>query len=193
MIKAVLFDYFGVLYPDTFWSLANRYLPDRDDEVQQNLHDLIKQADTGLIDQNKFWSSAADLFGVAKATLDDEIESFGGVDRALLAVVKKLKVQKLKTGIISNVGQDVVRKELGADGSIFDVYVLSADTGYIKPDPQVYKIALKELGLAADECVFIDDIPRNVRGAEAVGMKAIHYLNFPQFKKELNQLLTEPI
>ncbi len=193
MIKAVLFDYFGVLYPDTFWALANTYLPERSEETQQQLHDLIKQADTGVIDQKEFWGSAAELFAIPLEKLEQDIEQFGGVDKGLIAIVKRLRDRGMKTGIISNVGHDVVRHALGEDATLFDTYILSADTGYIKPDPQVYHLALDELELEPEECVFIDDIPRNVRGAEAVGMKAIHYHSFPQFKSELNQLLTEPI
>ncbi len=191
MIKAVLFDFFGVLYPDTFWGLANKYLPNRDDNVQQSLHELVRKADMNVIDQNDFWHEAAELFGVEIEQLELDRDSFGGVDSVLIEKIRDLKSQGMKTGIISNVGSGMVRGALGADSGLFDIFVLSGDTGFVKPDPQVYEIAIEKLGVEPDECLFFDDIPRNVRGAEAVGMKAALYSGIHDYEKTIKELVAD--
>ncbi|MFP5368521.1 MAG: HAD-IA family hydrolase, partial [Actinomycetes bacterium] len=45
----------------------------------------------------------------------------------------------------------------------------------LKPDPAIYRLLLDRYGLAARDCVFIDDSKANVEGARSVGMHAIHY------------------
>jgi FMN phosphatase YigB (HAD superfamily) len=189
MIKAVLFDFYGVLYPDTFWGLANQFLPDRGKETQQQLHDLIKRSDLSMIDQESFWAETAQLFGTSPSELIAARSAFGGVDTVLLNRIKDLKNRGLQVGIISNVGSGAVEEALGDHKSLFDVMILSGDTGFIKPDPQVYELALERLGLEAKDCLFIDDIPRNVRGAEAVGMNAVHYEGLPDYDLAIARLM----
>jgi putative hydrolase of the HAD superfamily len=56
-----------------------------------------------------------------------------------------------------------------------DALVDASVTGIMKPDPAAYSLALDELGLPADRVLFVDDQPKNVAGAEAVGIAAIHF------------------
>ena len=191
MIKAVLFDFFGVLYPDTFWGLANMYLPVRTEQQQQKLHELIRKADTNIVDQSEFWQEAVELFSVSMEQLEKDRDSFGGVDQVLLERIKTLKQKGLKIGIISNVGSGMVREVVGADTKLFDALILSGDTGFVKPDPHVYELACEKLDLDADECVFFEDIPRNVRGAEAIGMKAAHYNGIHDFDETMRLLMPD--
>ena len=55
----------------------------------------------------------------------------------------------------------------------FEVIVDATYTGILKPDPRAYRLVLDQLGLAAEECVFVDDQDRNIRGAQAVGLRAV--------------------
>ncbi|MDR0361968.1 MAG: HAD family phosphatase [Planctomycetota bacterium] len=50
---------------------------------------------------------------------------------------------------------------------------LSFETGFLKPAPEMYQAAARNIGFAAHECVFIDDLPVNVRGAEKAGMTGV--------------------
>ena len=54
-----------------------------------------------------------------------------------------------------------------------DALVDASVTGIMKPDPAAYALALDELGLPADRVLFVDDQPKNVAGAEAVGITAV--------------------
>jgi len=55
----------------------------------------------------------------------------------------------------------------------FDVICDATYTKVLKPDPRAYTSCLDELGLTAEECVFVDDQPRNINGAETVGLRTV--------------------
>jgi putative hydrolase of the HAD superfamily len=55
----------------------------------------------------------------------------------------------------------------------FDAVVDATYTGILKPDPRAYALVCTKLGVAAADCVFVDDQPRNVLGALRAGMDAV--------------------
>ena len=55
----------------------------------------------------------------------------------------------------------------------FDLISDATYTGILKPDAKAYLDCADALGLAPDRCVFVDDQPRNIRGAQAVGMRTV--------------------
>lgn len=57
----------------------------------------------------------------------------------------------------------------------FDVIYDATYTGILKPRARAYRDCLDQLAVPADRSVFVDDQMRNIRGAEAVGMHAIHF------------------
>jgi putative hydrolase of the HAD superfamily len=57
----------------------------------------------------------------------------------------------------------------------FDVIVDATHTGILKPDPRAYAAVTTALGVAAADCVFVDDQARNVAGAERAGMQTVHF------------------
>jgi putative hydrolase of the HAD superfamily len=56
---------------------------------------------------------------------------------------------------------------------LFDVVVESSRVGVRKPEPRFYEIALAELGVRADQSVFLDDLGVNLKPARAMGMQTI--------------------
>jgi putative hydrolase of the HAD superfamily len=58
---------------------------------------------------------------------------------------------------------------------LFEVVVDASHTGILKPDPRAYQQCLSALNLAAADCVFVDDQPRNIQGAHAVGLPAVQF------------------
>jgi 2-haloacid dehalogenase len=72
--------------------------------------------------------------------------------------------------------------------NLFRDIVVSGDEKLIKPDLTIYELCLKRNKLVAADCLFIDDSEKNVRGAEAVGMKAHHFTSPEKLKAELKQL-----
>jgi epoxide hydrolase-like predicted phosphatase len=69
-----------------------------------------------------------------------------------------------------------------------DGYVLSGDVRIVKPDPAIYKLLLDKYGLKASECVFLDDLEKNVEGAKNVGIEAFVFKSAAEAKKDLESL-----
>ena len=63
--------------------------------------------------------------------------------------------------------------------------VVSGDERVLKPDAAIYRLLLQRNGLTAADSVFIDDSLKNVVGAEAVGMRGIHFTGPEALRAEL--------
>jgi putative hydrolase of the HAD superfamily len=89
-----------------------------------------------------------------------------------LPALKKVKAKNLKTGLISNVGQDIDSycDELGFS-PFLDFKVTSFEVGYDKPSPEIFELALKKAKAAPSETIFIgDQYEQDVVGARSVGI-----------------------
>jgi len=53
----------------------------------------------------------------------------------------------------------------------FDGTLISADVRMVKPNPDIYRHLFETFSLRPQECFFIDDLERNIRAAEALGMQ----------------------
>lgn len=72
----------------------------------------------------------------------------------------------------------------------FDVFVESSRAGVAKPDPKIYEMVLRELGVSAQEAVFLDDIGRNLKPARQMGMTTIKVTAVESALAELEQVLS---
>ena len=70
----------------------------------------------------------------------------------------------------------------------FEGIVISGEERLAKPDERIYLVLLKRYGLAAAECLFIDDSTRNIRAAEALGFQTLHFETDVCLKEELRRL-----
>jgi putative hydrolase of the HAD superfamily len=88
--------------------------------------------------------------------------------------LETLRRQNIKIAIVSNCRENT-RGLLTRRGvaDLADVLVLSCEAGYAKPEPQVFQLALDQLGVAADAAVFIDDQAQYCAGAAALGITPI--------------------
>jgi putative hydrolase of the HAD superfamily len=87
--------------------------------------------------------------------------------------LRDLRGRGFKVGLLSNSWGNSYPRELWTE--LFDATVISAEVGLRKPNGAIFQHALELIGLAAQECVFIDDIAHNVRAAEALGMIGLHH------------------
>ena len=87
-------------------------------------------------------------------------------------VLRELKRNGLKIGLVSNTSRDLHRF---ADTFSLDVdaVVSSGAHGKVKPDPSIFLVALERLGVHAAEAVMVgDSLTDDVAGAHAIGMRA---------------------
>jgi 2-haloacid dehalogenase len=70
----------------------------------------------------------------------------------------------------------------------FEGIVVSGEVQLVKPDARIYRHLLDAHGLRAEDCIFIDDSPANVAGAEAVGIAALHFQSPGRLRQDLIEL-----
>ena len=190
MIKAIIFDCFGVLYPDTYWTMAHRYLGADLSGKEQALHDLLLAVDLGNITRDDLWQEFGVLVNKSKEQVYAELEGFGGLDSQLLQFIEDKKPD-YKIGMISNVGQGFIERMFVSNPAryYFDDIVLSSEVGLVKPDKRIYDMSARNLDVEVEHCLFVDDLEKNVQGAKDAGMQAIQYKSFPQFVEDFNTLV----
>ncbi|MBI2589247.1 HAD family phosphatase [Candidatus Saccharibacteria bacterium] len=188
MIKAVIFDCFGVLTKDWWREFCASVPPGPGLQKAKELNHLY---DAGLISLKEFVAGVEQVTGREPQPIEDIFASPEPIkNTTLLEYIKSLKTG-YKIGMISNVGTNWVRDYFLSpeEQRLFDDMVFSFEVGTTKPDPRIYELATKRLGLKPQDCVFIDDIERYCEAARATGMKAILYKDFEQMKTELDKLL----
>ena len=186
MVRAVIFDCFGVLIGDAYMVIRNKY-----SEVAAEVIELNRRSSLGLITseekktQVELLLSSLGLDGkMAVAEAVDDIQR----NTEILKTIKDLR-GRFKVGLLSNVGVGFW-KRFSEDEikEYFDDVVLSYQVGLAKPDVRIFELAADRLGVAPEECIFVDDDETNVYGAESVGMKGILYKWGMDIEQKINEL-----
>lgn len=89
------------------------------------------------------------------------------------ALLAELRAAGVATGVVSNFDQRLRRilQELGIH-DLLDVVTLPSDSGAEKPDPTIFQVALKRLGLAGHDVAYVGDDPeRDVAAARKAGLR----------------------
>jgi putative hydrolase of the HAD superfamily len=97
---------------------------------------------------------------------------------AALAVMARARAAGRKIGVLTN-DLEAFHGKAWVDRLRFfrgvDALVDASKTGILKPDPRAYQQALAALGVGPGEVLFVDDQPRNVAGARALGIETIAF------------------
>ncbi len=99
------------------------------------------------------------------------------VDPVAMKFLNDCKVNNIRTCIVTDLTARVQAKKLMHLGLAdhIDYLVSSEEAGVEKPDPRIFKLALKKLGLNASQVIMVGDSPeRDIAGAEGLGIKAFH-------------------
>jgi FMN phosphatase YigB (HAD superfamily) len=187
MIKAVIFDCFGVIRPDNLL-LAYERLGGDVAADRRFIEDTIMAANRGMIPNAR--SVFAGHLGVSIEKWLEAIEAGAENDQRVLDRAAALH-KEYKTGLLTNTGQGRMVELIGQDEleRCFDVVVESGAIGYAKPQAQAFEIMADRLGVRLDECIMVDDRQDYCDGARGVGMQAILYVSFGRFEQDLEALL----
>jgi epoxide hydrolase-like predicted phosphatase len=189
MIKAVIFDCFGVLTTESFGAFRNQYF-ENSVENRAKANKLMGDLNAGRLEYDVFLDGLAGLSGISKEKVLDYLSSTKSPNILLFSYIRKELKPKYKIGMLSNAGGNWLKELFSEeDLKLFDDIVLSYEHGLIKPEPDIYLLASGRLGVEPGECVFIDDSQNHCEGARAVGMQAVPYKNFQQMKQGLEEIL----
>ena len=186
MIKAVIFDYFGVISSDDYWKFVRH---GRGGKSQ--FRDYADAVNTGELHWQEFVQQ------VAKSTNTDITEvnklyAAEQINPLVVGLIHELH-KKYKTGLITNASHEFVDEIMDQNHmrDIFDSIVVSSRLGITKPDPRIFQYALKELKVQPEEAIYIDDLVRHVDAADTLGMHAFVFENFEQAKKRIQSILAQ--
>lgn len=107
--------------------------------------------------------------------------------------IKELKEKGYRVLVLSNFAERVLDdcKEAMDFMEYVDGGILSYQYKVIKPEPEIYQLLIDKYELDPKECVFLDDMKKNLEGAEAFGMQTIHFKNREQALEELREMGVE--
>jgi HAD superfamily hydrolase (TIGR01509 family) len=185
--RAILFDCFGVLYPQAGLPFFERHRESFSRHPQAWI-DLNAKIDLGKINREEFYLAQEKITGVPARSIMDEIDSQMNVDRNLIALIERLKPY-YKIGFLSNAGREeiepIFRDKIDL---LFDATAVSYEVGVLKPDPEIFLVSAQRLGVEPASCLFVDDSKVNIEAAQRVGMKTLLYPTFGEIPSELNEM-----
>lgn len=201
-VKTVIFDVGGVLVRTHDWSGRRRW--ERELALQPGQAEWLVfnsesglRAQQGLITETRLWQEVAAHLGLDDARLAAFRQAFwagDALDEELVAYIRSLR-PVYQTAIISNFN-DSLRGSLAHTYPIadaFDLIVVSAEEGVMKPDERIYRLTLERLGRQPAEVVFVDDSPANVEAARVIGLHAVHYRAGMDVRAALAALGVHPV
>jgi epoxide hydrolase-like predicted phosphatase len=200
-VRGLIVDFGGVLTTNVFDSFKAfcraEGLPE--DSVKNMFREqgeglaLLRQLEKGELTAAEFSEKFAPLLGVSSENLVERL--FGGVgpDEPMVEAVRRARKAGIKTGLISNSWGEGLAYDPALLEELFDAVVISGDVGLHKPQPEIFLMGAERIGVAPDECVFVDDLRENCAGAEAVGMKAILHRGSAGTLPQLEELLGVPV
>jgi putative hydrolase of the HAD superfamily len=109
----------------------------------------------------------------------------------MIELMRELKAAGYRMAMLTNNVREwepLWRSMLPVD-EIFETVVDSGFVGCRKPEPRIYELTLERIGLPAEACLFIDDLPHNCEGARKAGMSAVHFRDNEQAIGEIRAAL----
>jgi len=109
----------------------------------------------------------------------------------MIDLMRELRASGLRMAMLTNNVREwepIWRAMLPVD-EIFEEIVDSAFVGCRKPEARIYELTLERIGLPAEACLFIDDLNPNIEGAEAAGMRTVHFRDNAQAIAEIRAAL----
>jgi putative hydrolase of the HAD superfamily len=194
--SGLLIDWGGVLTSNLFHSFREfcvatgvdpQTLRDRFSS-DPSFRELLIELEKGVLEEGEFEQQLAPLLGVEPDGLIDGL--FAGVqpDVAMVEAVRRARAGGVRTALVSN-SWGVHRYPHDLFDELFDGVVISGIEGTRKPARRMYELGAERAGVAATECVFVDDLPFNLTPAHELGMATVHHTSAGQTIPELERLL----
>lgn len=164
-------------------------------EVKAAVHgdlELIRRFDGGAVTPRAFFERVTGLVGagISYEAFFEMYNDIFSLNAPAVDVLVRVKAAGYKTLLLSNTDPErfgFVRRRF-PEVLFFDHYVLSYELKLLKPDPAIYLAAARLAGTSPRECVFIDDMEENVKGAVAAGLAGILYMPANDLAAELKKL-----
>jgi putative hydrolase of the HAD superfamily len=195
-VDAVLFDYGQVLSgpPDpAAWARMRAITGLNEDALHSGYWAFRHEYDRGALNGRAYWHEVANQAGVAfdagqlAALLEADVDLWTQLNLPMVEWAARLQGAGMRTGVLSNIGDAIAEGIRGRLGWLagFDHCTWSYALGMAKPEAAIYLATAESLKTPPARILFIDDIEKNIVGAEAVGMQAIRYTDQTGFEREM--------
>jgi epoxide hydrolase-like predicted phosphatase len=194
--RGLLIDFGGVLTTDLFDSFrAFCEVEGLEPEAigqsfrrDPSCRELLIGLETGKLDEEEFEVRFAEILGVSAPGLIERLMADSKPNEEMVDAVASARRAGIRTGLISN-SWGTRRYDREQLAELFDGVVISGDVGIRKPAPEIYELGAREVGLAPKQCVFVDDLPFNLKPAAELGMATVHHTDALHTIAELERLL----
>jgi 2-haloacid dehalogenase len=193
-IRAVVFDVGHVLYGWDIGALYEKLIPDRGrrDWFLSHVvtpdwhfqHDRGRPSAETIPELQAQFPAEADLIA---AYAPRWLETITGPMPGMHEIVAELDDRGVPLFAITNFA-DEFWAMFRPTAPIFDRFrdiVVSGTEQLFKPEPEIYRLALRRFGLARGEGLFVDDRIENVRGGKAEGFPGHHFTNAASLRQRL--------
>jgi putative hydrolase of the HAD superfamily len=190
MIKAVCFDLDGVYFTLDGKKFFQQALIDLSKDESKVIHVLYKCPEMlafvkGELEEHLFWNFVRDYLTITLS--DEELRELWAkgyeIDSEIQELIHKLKANGYIICTCSN--NNIARvSELEKKFSFlkdFDVTVFSYQTGFVKPQKEIFQILIDKAQVAANEIVYSDDNPERIKGVAELGINTFLFTDKPQF------------
>jgi glucose-1-phosphatase len=190
MIKAIVFDCFGVLVGSSFWDIYRAAGGDTEKDAAF-IAEVLARANAGLMTSMEFNAAVAAQLGVGLQEWKALAARMEQPNETLFAFIRRELKPRYKLAVLSNANKGSLKRRLPAEKlALFDAIIVSGEVGFLKPQPEIFRLTAERLGVTFDEMVFVDDLERYVAAAGQLGIQAILYQGQADLKKQLSRLLT---
>jgi putative hydrolase of the HAD superfamily len=184
-IKGLIFDYGGVLW-DMRWDVSASLAKEHGLEERALVETMYggnphwRDIEIGRGDRDIWLREAHEslerLAGKPLPPVHQHWRDEQGWITPNIELIRRLRTA-YRTAVLSNADNTLRARFLAHEGllDLFDEFICSADVGMAKPDPRIYTLAAERLGIAPAECIFVDDLPRNLEPAREAGMATVHF------------------
>lgn len=182
MIRAVIFDFFGVIRTDGFNQWMNTHGIARDGKVAEASDHL----DKGKINTSAFFDLLSEASGQPAKDIQQEMDADMTLIDGMEAILRELH-SSCKLALLSNSASAYLRGELAKYDleKYFDLIVISSEVGMAKPHAEIFSYILNKLQLSSSEVIFIDDNPKHIESAKEVGIKGIVFTDAAALRSTL--------
>ena len=196
-LQGLLVDFGGVLTTDVFASF--RAFCEQEglepDTVRERFRGdpeargLLEDLECGRMSEADFEPRFAQVIGVADhERLIDRLFAGMQPDQAMLDAVRAAHDAGVRTGLISN-SWGHGRYDREQFPQLFHGTVISGEVGLRKPHPRIYQMGAEAIDLPPERCVFVDDLPGNLKPARELGMATVHHRSAEETVPELEGVL----
>ena len=185
MYKSILFDFFDVIAPDFYRVWLEKNGHERTGEYLA----LAQDIDNGKINLQEYYARLSKLSGQTAGSLQQEFENNVQFDTQVLQLIDNLH-RNYRIVLVTNSPSTMVRIILQKNNleHLFDEIIISGEVGYVKPDREIFELALQRMSILASEAIFIDDLQPYVDGAKRLGVTGIQFKHAEQLENDLQKL-----